>query len=220
MSELRRQGIAGKALPQPHRRNKFDVEVARDDFARALSAAQAAAPRQNEGGAVEAHALPFLQSPEEQKQAALKEVAARLAQSIQFMSGVTDARVHLSGGTPLSLLAQDALVSKASVLVRTHDKVDLSGIKRLVAGAVEGLVEQEVRVVVALHEPPTRQPPQLARLGPFRMHAASVEPLRWTLCGILAANLLLASLLIWTRATVRRRGVPATGPKSVIPGPR
>jgi type III secretory pathway lipoprotein EscJ len=78
-------------------------------------------------------------------------------------------------------------------------------VQRLVAGAVPGLVSEQVSVVMtALPAPPKPADRELARFGPITVTRSSMLPLRALVIGAALLNLILIGLLfaLWTR--VRR----------------
>ncbi|GAB4201313.1 MAG: hypothetical protein OHK0013_13150 [Sandaracinaceae bacterium] len=187
---------------------RFVIRVAPDDVAPALAVMRAEGlPRQPDPGLDEVFGEGGLvPTATEERARWTAALAGELAQSIERIDGVLDARVHLA--LPQSeRLALDAPRprARASVLVRHRGDVapyDESAIRRLVAGAVQDLAPEDVAVVAVPSPPPPSGERQLSQVGPFSVGRSSATGLKVTLGTLLATNVLLALglALVYARA--------------------
>jgi type III secretion protein J len=144
--------------------------------------------------------------------------AGELERSLRDVAGVLSARVHLAvpSSDPLTPGAEKAPPS-ASVLVRhrgTSPPLSPSEVQRLVAGAVSGL--EESRVAVVMHpvvSPPREASDTLVQMGPLSVSRSSMVSLRWLIAAAAGLNAVLlgALLFVWSRLRrMRERDVGAT----------
>jgi type III secretion protein J len=203
---LREAGLAGdKRLDQrggAGRAPSFALVVARSDETRALALlAQRSLPRPVERSAGPSSRLLF--SPTEQRTESAAAMAAAVAETLERLPEVIEARVHLAlpESEPLSPLG--SLRPTASVLLRLRAPLPLQPgeVAELVARAVPGLDAHDVAVVRAL------APPLAAAAAVARSAAAEPRPLTLALYGGLLLLLAGAALLLG-RATVRRPPPP------------
>lgn len=147
-------------------------------------------------------------SPRAEELRMLAGTAGELERSLQELDGVKSARVHLAVAAtdPLSE-ATNLSPTTASVLVRHRAEqapISIIEVKRLVAGAVAGLTEDRVSVVLkpVFSSQLAAQP--FARIGPLLVSRASATPLRWILSIALLTNIGLTAVLLWFWARQRR----------------
>jgi len=153
---LERTGI--EATQQPGPGGSFAVSVPGRDVARALDLLRSQGlPRRPEAGLAQVYAEPALVPTTTEERARYElAVAGELAATIEGLPGVRDARVHLAAP------ARDAFAPpetpaprpRASVLIHTNGSglgTRQEDIRKLVAGAVDGLDPAGVSVVVARH---------------------------------------------------------------------
>ncbi len=135
--------------------------------------------------------------------------AGELERSFREVDGVLAARVHLSvpRQDALSLGAQPEAPT-ASVLLRHRGPtppLSEADVQRLVAGAVSGMIPEQVSVIATPVPGPRTLPDRaLARFGPITVTRASLTPLRIAVGAIVVFDitLIVAVLLAWLR--VRR----------------
>ncbi len=155
----------------------FTVVVARGDAAQAFRVLEAhALPRRAAKGVGEAFAdkglLPSATAERARLQASL---GADLERTLEALPGVTAARVHLAlpEDDPLHATAARPRPT-ASVLLRARrGAAPAEGdVRRIVAGAVEGMQAADVSVVVAVEEE-VQPAPEVAQVGPLRVARGS-----------------------------------------------
>jgi type III secretion protein J len=135
----------------------------------------------------------MLPTPAEERARFLEAVAGEIAALLQHLSGVVDADVVVTSG-------------RASVLLRVAPgaTVSVEDVKRLVAGAVEGLAEAQVTVVTTPAAAMPAAGQGLARLGPFHVAPSSRAPLLGVLAGALLAIMALAAWIFLRERRLRR----------------
>jgi type III secretory pathway lipoprotein EscJ len=121
---------------------------------------------------------------------------------------VLDARVHLAVPVKGPLGDDDAPPPTASVLIRHRGAtppLSSADIQRLVSGAVAGLSEKNVSVVMtSAPEPPHPGERDLARFGPITVTRSSMTPLRLLIGAAALLNVVLIGLLVALWARIRR----------------
>lgn len=166
--------------------------------------------------APEAHPAAVLLPSRQAETAKLERTRAReLERTLGALSGVRSAHVHLALPVPAPLLGNGgASPGKASVVLRYENDptpITEADVKKLVAGAVQGITEQEVTVMLR-REPAVRvhaatPAPELVRLGPLVITKSSA-PFAKTLIAVstgTAMTLLTVVIALWLRL---RRGHP------------
>jgi type III secretion protein J len=190
---------------------RFAVSVASDEVGAALVVLRDhALPNPDETGLSEVFGTGSLvPTPIEERARLAAGVAGELARSIETIDGVLDARVHVALPEQ-GLRALDAAEppARASVLIRYRAArpYDEPSIRRLVAGAVDGLAETDVAVLGIRASDPEAGPRALAHVGPIAVARGSAGLLRGILGALLASNVVLAGLagwLIWQRRRPR-----------------
>lgn len=156
---LERAGIGATLQPEPEG-SAFAVRVPAKDVARALDLLRAQhLPQRPEVGLAQVYAEPALVPTTTEERARYElAVAGELARTIEELPGVVDARVHVAAPTrdPLAQPDEAAPRPRASVLIHTQESgmgARQEDIKKLVAGAVDGLHADNVSVVVARRSP-------------------------------------------------------------------
>lgn len=187
----------------------YVVRVGPDDVADALAVVRAEGlPRAIEPGVAEVFGEGSLvPTPTEERARFVAATSGEIARSIESIEGVLDARVHIAL-PDTSSLSFDAPrpPPRASVLIRYRGDLapyDESAIRRLVAGAVDGLDEASIAVVgvATPAAPPVSE--RMSHLGPISVTRGSATTLKLVLGGLLALNLVLAAAL--GVVTTRRR---------------
>lgn len=131
----------------------------------------------------------------------LQAICGELAKTIEAISGVTDARVHvvLPESDILKQELQGPTLPKAAVLIKY--KTDRSGnppfktedIRQLVANSVEGLKPSDVSVVASQIYPD--KPPDLIYVWPLTISKASLLPFQ-ILVGLLVVVFLIVGVML------------------------
>ncbi len=177
------------------------IAVAPSDAARARSVLSASdLPRARPPGFAELFSgAGLVPTAAEEHARYLHALAGELARTLEGLDGVLSARVHLAVPAPDPLRPEARRTPRASVLLRcrtdARERVEAhaDGVRRLVAGAAEGLEPSSVAVVVAPSGPA------------FAAQPAPRSAARWWLAGGAVASAVgLAAL-----ALARRRGEPA-----------
>ncbi len=103
-------------------------------------------------------------TPVEERARYLHALSGELSRSLATLPGVTGARVHLALPAPDPLRPEAPRAPRASVLLRCRPEAraalesQADGLRRLVAGAAEGLEPAAVAVVLAESPPPPQAP--------------------------------------------------------------
>jgi type III secretion system YscJ/HrcJ family lipoprotein len=142
-------------------------------------------------------------------------VGEELSAAIETLSGVVEARVLVALPRPsgfAGLSEEETEEGTASVLIRHRGKpsFDPGDIKRLVAGAVAGMKEEDVTVVLhrTAKQPDAAKPVPYRKLGPFLVAPSSRNVLLGFFVVLLASNLVLAAIVVAGafRVLRKRRG--------------
>jgi len=205
---LEQSGVASEKDRDPDKEGAYRVTVSRDDAGAALSVlAEQGLPPPATPGVLEALGKgSMVPSRVAEHARVITGTGDELERSLRGLDGVLSARVHL--GVP----AHDALdlgekppTATASVLLRHRGAtppLTAAEVQRLVAGAVPGLLPEQVAVVM-LPAPSRPRPPdrQLARLGPLTVTHASLFALRGIIAvaAVLNAALLACVVGLWLR---------------------
>jgi type III secretion protein J len=135
--------------------------------------------------------------------------AGDLERSLRSVDGILGVRVHLAvpSRTPFEGGDQPEK-SSASVLIRHRGAtapLATKEVQNLVAGAVPGMLPDQVSVVMVPSPVSDRLPQrELSRLGPITVTRGSVGALRWAVAAVVLTNLTLIGLLVALWAKVRR----------------
>lgn len=185
------------------RPSSFALTVPRSDETRALSVlAERGLPRPPEASPGTGNKLLFLPSSGRADSAATQ--SAALAETLERMPEVSEARVHLALPEPEPLSSQGALRPSAAVYLKLRAPLAVSTaeVAGLVAHAVPGLDAQDVRVVASLAPALTSgTTAALSPLGPFRVAPESRPALVLVLVllGLLGAACAGLGYLAWPR---------------------
>ncbi|MBX7194655.1 MAG: type III secretion inner membrane ring lipoprotein SctJ [Sandaracinaceae bacterium] len=191
----------------------FTVSVAPDDVAPALSVLRSEGlPRERDPGLGEMFGEGSLVPTATEERARMTAaLSGELAQSIESIDGVLDARVHIALPQAQALpLDAPRPHARASVMVRYRGQsppYDEAAIRRLVAGAIEDMSVDDVAVVGVAAAPAAESERQLATIGPFSVSRGSATGLKAAFATLLGSNLLLALGLVLSlvRASRQRR---------------
>jgi type III secretion protein J len=186
----------------------YEVRVARAELSRALRIARDSGALQPPQPAfADLYAEPALvPTPAEERRREAAATAGELARSVEALSGVLHARVHLTPPELRAALDAPHGAFHASLLVQRRvgaPLVDEGSLRALLAGAVAPLPPENVSIVQAELASPRRI--EHARIGPFTVAKRDAPLLRATLAGALALNVLLAVMLITVVARRRTR---------------
>jgi type III secretion protein J len=194
----------------------FRVSVGADEVARAVAILNAGGlPRHEEPGFAETYGQASLvQTASEERARAAQSVAGELARTLERIDGVLDARVHIAFPDARDVPLDNAAVvhPSASVLVRyagARAPYEDDSLRRLVAGAVNGMRAEDVAIVgLSRPLPPSTTEARLAWVGPIAVSRGSLSTLRVVLGASMAVNLLLAGGLIWLSLRRRKEDEP------------
>ncbi len=205
---LEQSGVASEKDRDPDKEGAYRVTVAHDDAGAALAVlAEQGLPPPAAPGVLEALGKgSMVPSRVAEHARVITGTSDELERSLRGLDGVLSARVHLGvpGRDPLELDAKPPTAT-ASVLLRHRGPtppLTASEVQRLVAGAVPGLLPEEVSVVMLPAPPRPRQPEhQLAQLGPLTVTHASLFALRGIIAvaAVLNAALLACVVGLWLR---------------------
>jgi len=214
---LDRVSIDALKEADPSVEGKFRVTVERDDAARAIAAMRdEELPRPRAEGVLDAMDKSALVPSETAEHAQfVAGLAGDLERSLESVSGVLRARVHLNVPSPDPLRPAGAPKATASVLLEHRGSappLTVDAVQRLVAGGVPWLSSADVAVVMAPRPAPPIIAPasQLAHVGPIAVARASVRTLQLAFGGMLVVIILLAgwSASLYVRLS-RRPPAPA-----------
>jgi type III secretion protein J len=215
---LERHGVPARVeSTRQGRSTSFALAVSADDapHARSLLAAYGL-PRPPRTTAL-SQGAGLVPSPLEERARVAAAVARDVEQSLEAVDGIVEARVHLAFA-----LDEDPLFGSeprvrppcASALVRhagESSPLPADDVRRLVAGAVDGLSPGNVEVVFDPIEVPADGSEGWTTVGPFDVRSGSRGPLLAALVGLLATCAALGGLLVVSRIA-RRRAARGKGP--------
>lgn len=223
---LDRAGIDATKTADEQAEGRFRVEVPRDEAARALATMGAEElPRARARAAGDAKgALVPSQAAEHAR--IVQGLASELERTLEAVTGVLVARVHLSVPEESPLRDGPPAKATASVLVEhrgTTPPLAEAAVQRLVAGGAPGLSPENVSVVLLArpaHAVDARA--ELSHVGPFAVTRAGALLLKGALAGLVLAVLALtaATLALWTRLARMRRDAEAARLAALTAGPR
>lgn len=198
----------------------FALSVPRSDETRALALlADRGLPRPPEASVAGSSKLLFL--PSSQRAEAAVAQSAAVAETLERMPEVSEARVHLALPEPEPLSSQGSLRPSAAVYLKLRAPLSVSSgeIAQLVAHAVPGLDAQDVSVLstqAAASLPVSAL--ALTQLGPFRVAPESRSALLFLLGALCLLGVACAGLgvLAWPRRKTASAG-PSSGPKDASP---
>lgn len=199
-------------------RATYSVVVAPDDVAAALAVLRAEdLPSEPEPGLQEMFGEGSLVPTATEERARLTAaLGGELARSIEAIDGVLDARVHLALADRSDVLLDDAPERpRASVLIRHRGATapySDEQIRRLVAGAIQGMDPSDVAIVAVAASEIATSTPHLTSIGPIAVSRGSATTLKLILGSMLAMNVLLAMGLVL--ALVRRQRAIGPGTRA------
>jgi len=209
---LERHGVPAELVAGRNGRSStFELRVDAADAPRAreLLAAFGMPRPERAGAAALASGSSLVSSPVEERARIAAAVARDVEQSLEAIDGVIEARVHLTFPlTEDSAFGTEATARppRASTLVRHLGEAPplaADDVRRLVAGAVDGLAATDVEVVFdAVRVPPAAD--GWESLGPFVLRAGGRTALVVLMAVGLAIVASLAALLVWSRVLLRR----------------
>jgi type III secretion protein J len=197
-SLLESQGIAADKTPEES--GSYKITVARANSARAFSLLEAHdLPKRGEKGLAETFSAGgLLPSAVEERARLGAALSAELEHTLEGLPGVTSARVHLALPEVDPLVGEGARPRPtASVLLKTTQPLPVADgeLRRLVAGAVNGLQPADVGVVVATAPAPAAAA-AFEQVGPVRVAHESRAMLATFATSTLVAILLLSVVVI------------------------
>lgn len=214
---LDQHGIHGVKEPEraAGERATYSVVVAPEDVAAALAVLRAEdLPSEPEPGLQEMFGEGSLVPTATEERARLTAaLGGELARSIEAIDGVLDARVHVALADRSDVLLDDAPDRpRAAVLIRhrgAQPPYSDDAIRRLVAGAIQGMDPADVAIVGVAAPELVPSAPHLTSIGPIAVSRGSATTLKLILGSMLATNLLLAMGLVL--ALLRRRRATGVG---------
>ena len=209
---LERHGVpADLVAGRSGRSSTYELRVDAADAPRARSLLTAyGMPRAaRAGAAVLGSGSTLVSSPIEERARIAAAVARDVEQSLEAVDGVVEARVHLT--FPLAEdqmfgVEEEARAPRASALLRHLGDVPpiaVEDVRRLVAGAVDGMAAEGVEVVFRAVRLPSAAD-GWESLGPFVLRSGGRTALVVVITTGLAVIAALAALLVWTRVLLRR----------------
>ena len=213
---LERGGVTTSKEPDSQSEGKWIVSVRQTDapFAIGILSREGLPARERPGVAESVGQGSLIPSLQSEQARLLAGIAGDLERSLTSIDGVVSARVHLAvpATDPLVEIAEHSVPS-ASVLIRHHgldSPVPTLAIQRLVAGAVAGLTEDRVAVVMTRVVESSVPERKIVSFGPFAVTRESAGALRWFAGGFVGLNLttLILLLIFWKRARKATLGRP------------
>ena len=206
-------GATKKASQGATADGRFDVFVTSGDLGKALNILSAAdLPRESDPGLNDIFGQGGLVPTVTEERARYHSaIAGELAESIERIDGVLDARVHLAIPDRRTFVLDETPPSpRGSVLIKYRPgnaPYDVEAIRALVAGAVEDMQKESIAVIGVPSAAVVESGSSLSSLGPLSIAPGSMLPLRIILGTLLLCIVGLAGLLAWA---MRRRGKVAT----------
>jgi type III secretion protein J len=189
--------------------DRFRVEVAQADAARAIALIETQGLPKREAPGVDQlyRESALLATPQEERARRTAATEAELERSLARMQGVLEARVHLAFPDAERQLDAPPFEPKAAVLLqRAHGAapIDEAGVRALIAGAVDRLHAEHVRVVQTVAGPAPTLAPALVHVGPIAVSRGSAPLLRALLAAALGLDLVMAIALVIVLRRARR----------------
>lgn len=215
---LHAQGIGAEKVAGAGNDAGFEVKVSTEDVGPALRVLrEAGLPAAREPGIHEVFGSGGLipTATEERARLAMA-LAGELAATLERIDGVLDARVHVAlPDRRLGLMDDAPQRPRASVLLKHHRgdaPYEEAAVQALVAGAVDGMLPEDVAVMAVVAPQPADTRQSLVTFGPVSVTRGSASALRAIGIAGLAgyATLALVLLLVVTRARRRVRSLEAS----------
>ncbi len=209
MAALGRAGVAAERVSGDRAGGTYAVEVPSKDAARAMAVLEAEGlPRPAPKGFATLYgSASMIPTATEEKARYLDALGSEIATHLGRLDGVLDASVIITSPTQDPLAPPEAEKPKAtaSVLLRLPadgQAPNEENVKALVAGAVENLAADDVKVATTrAPAAPATEGPAFAKVGPFTVARASKAVLTIVLA---VALLLIIGLGLWAFIAVRR----------------
>jgi type III secretion system YscJ/HrcJ family lipoprotein len=209
MASLGRAGIAAEREAGSGGAS-YAITVASGDASRAMAVLEAdGLPRATEKGLAGLYgSASMIPTATEEKARYVDALGSEIALHLRNLEGVLDASVIITAPArdPLAPPDQPQPKATASVLVRIPAEavpVNEANVRKLVAGAVEGLAADDVTVVMTQAPPaPAGGGASYAKVGPIHVAPSSKTPLQLVLA---AAFALVIGLGAWAFLAERRR---------------
>lgn len=201
-----RKGVSEGTRGEP----RYDVTVPRGDAGRALAVLhKSSLPRSNDPGLNDIFSEGGLvPTATEERARYVSAMSGELAQTIERIDGVLDARVHLAiPDKRMFVLDEAPPVPSASVLIKHAPGTtpfDEASIQLLVAGAIEGMLPEHVSVIEVAGAPVTTSDNGLVFVGPFSVASGSAMLLRIVLILALGVTMILGLALAYLVTKTRQ----------------
>jgi type III secretion protein J len=225
VTALQGAGLQARKVKEEGRDGKFAVEVPRGQVSRAIRVLlEQELPRRRPPGFGEVYGKPSLVPTATEQQARyVHALSGEIARTLEAVSGVREARVHVvvPRRDPLALQAEKSEPRAAVFLRVAPGKHPITGaeVQRLVAGSVDELAPAKVSVVIR----PSRPPPEpteklgLASVGPVSVSPDSRSLLQWLLAGGLVLIVLLAGAVAFLVVRLGRLRARLAEPSTAAP---
>lgn len=204
-------------------KRRYRIHVASADAGKAADVLRSQGlPRAPEKGLGELFgSAGMIPSPTEERARFMKALAGEVAMLLERLDAVADASVIVTVPAEDPLAAPDAPRGRptASVLMKLRPGATppaTDDVRRLVAGAVPGLLPDDVTVVAEATAAPPAVESAFARIGPIRVASSSKGALVGLLAGACALVMALAAWVIHGErraANLRRRATETGGPR-------
>jgi type III secretion protein J len=210
---LHAQGIGAEKVAGAGNDAGFEVRVSADDVGPALRVLrESGLPAAREPGIHEVFGAGGLIPTATEERARLSmALAGELAATLERVDGVLDARVHIAlPDRRLGLMDDAPQRPRASVLLKHHAgpaPYDEAAVRALVAGAVDGMLAEDVSVMPVIAPPPSDSRQALVALGPVSVTRGSAASLRTILiAGLLGYTALALVILVLVTRSRRKVG--------------
>ena len=215
---LHTQGIGAEKVAGAGNDAGFEIQVSTEDVGPALRVLrEAGLPAAREPGIHEVFgAGGLIPTATEERARLAMALAGELAATLERIDGVLDARVHVAlPDRRLGLMDDAPQRPRASVLLKHHrgdTPYEEASVRSLVAGAVDGMLPEDVSVMAVIAPPPSDSRQALVSFGPVSVTRGSASALRAIGIAGLAgyAALALVLLVVVTRARQRGRVLEAS----------
>jgi type III secretion protein J len=210
LAALSEAGIAAERVGSGEGKGRrYRIEVGSSDSGRAAAVLRSLGlPRAQERGFAETYgSASMIPSPTEERARFLKALSGEIANHLEQLEGVVDASVIVTAPVADPLAPIDAPRGKPTASVLLKVRGGAAGpapddVRKLVAGAVEGLATADVAVVREELQPVALGADTFWRLGPIRVARSS----RGALIGILGGALaLVIAMGAWVVISSARR---------------
>lgn len=205
LAELATHNIPGtkKRMENPEGAT-YTVEVSPSELQKAIRATQGLTLPEKENSSSSSKGRSFIPTAAEERAARAQALGVDLARTLRTLPGITEAHVHVSLPEPTALSLEDAIHSRASVLMQSRLSCSASQeqvVRKLVSGTIPQLDTSDVTVICTKTVAPKPAPLKWVYIGPIAVAPGSAGLLKAIGCGFLGLNALLACLLlfVWLR---------------------